>query len=229
MQQFFNQNLSFSLPTGLFLKDPESSDTGKRIVEQGIILMDQWGFENFSFRKLSNSLGSPESTIYRYFENKHSLLLFFSSWYWSWLHYRLAFAVANVVEPQERLRRAMETICKKVEPDQDFSHIDELRLQRIVIAESTKTFLTKGVEQETKNGLFRCYQDLIALLAEILSSIDTRYPSPKATAVLLLESYHLQRYFSEHLPMVSDLPKTEAEMVDYFMKICLSPIRHGAD
>ena len=58
-----------------YLKDPETSDLGKRIVEHSIILINEIGFEAFTFRKLGLKINSNESSIYRYFENKHKLLL----------------------------------------------------------------------------------------------------------------------------------------------------------
>ena len=64
------QNLKISVHEKLYVKDPESSDLGKRIVENSIILIEQLGFEEFTFKKLGVHIGSNESSIYRYFENK---------------------------------------------------------------------------------------------------------------------------------------------------------------
>ena len=63
-----------------YVKNPESSDLGKRIVESGIALISEVGFENFNFRKLGTRIGSNESSVYRYFENKHKFLIYLSSW-----------------------------------------------------------------------------------------------------------------------------------------------------
>ena len=53
-----------------YVKDPESSDLGKRIVEHSILMMHEIGFDAFTFKKLGDRIGSNESSIYRYFENK---------------------------------------------------------------------------------------------------------------------------------------------------------------
>ena len=58
----------------IYLKDPESSDLGKRIIEQSILMIDEMGFESFTFRKLGEQIKSNESSIKRYFENKPKLL-----------------------------------------------------------------------------------------------------------------------------------------------------------
>ena len=68
-------SLRIQIPEQLYVKDPETTDLGKRIVEHSILLINELGFECFTFRKLGAAIGSPESTIYRYFENKHKLLL----------------------------------------------------------------------------------------------------------------------------------------------------------
>ena len=65
-------NLKITINENIFLKDPESSDLGKRIVENSILLIDEIGFDDFTFKKLGAKIGSNESSIYRYFENKHN-------------------------------------------------------------------------------------------------------------------------------------------------------------
>ena len=65
----------------LFLKDPQSTDLGKRIVSASIALIDELGFEAFTFKKLGVAIGSPESSVYRYFGSKHQLLVYLLCWY----------------------------------------------------------------------------------------------------------------------------------------------------
>ena len=86
------QSVKIQINDKLYLKDPESSDLGKRIIEQSILMIHDMGFERFTFKKLGSEIGSNESSIYRYFENKHKLLLYLTSWYWGWLEYQLVFA-----------------------------------------------------------------------------------------------------------------------------------------
>ncbi len=46
------QSLKIRINEKIYLKDPESSDLGKRIVEESIIMIDDIGFESFTFKKL---------------------------------------------------------------------------------------------------------------------------------------------------------------------------------
>jgi len=89
-------NLKISVPDKIFIKDPESSDLGKRIIEHSILLIDEIGFDSFTFKKLGVKIGSNESSIYRYFESKHKLLLYLTSWYWAWIEYQLVFAPPSI-------------------------------------------------------------------------------------------------------------------------------------
>ena len=43
-------NLKIAVPDKIYIKDPESSDLGKRIIEHGILLIDEIGFDGFTFK-----------------------------------------------------------------------------------------------------------------------------------------------------------------------------------
>ena len=42
--------LKIAVPAQIYLKDPETSDLGKRIVEHSILLIHEIGFDNFTFK-----------------------------------------------------------------------------------------------------------------------------------------------------------------------------------
>lgn len=153
-----DQNISVSINEKLFLKNPESTALGKNIIEHSILLINEIGFENFTFKKLGERIQSNESSIYRYFENKRKLLTYLSTWYWSWIEYRIVFSTHNVKLPIEKIEKTIEIIANNVENDDRTAHINESILNKIVIAEFSKTFLTKEVDQEIKEGFFNVYQ-----------------------------------------------------------------------
>lgn len=68
--------LKISVNPNVYLKNPESSELGKRIVSQGILLIDKLGFDDFTFRKLGEKIQSPEASVYRYFESKYKFLIY---------------------------------------------------------------------------------------------------------------------------------------------------------
>ena len=155
------ENLKIKVNEKIYVKDPETSPLGKKIIEKSILLIDEIGFENFTFKKLGDKINSNESSIYRYFENKHKLLVYLSSWYWSWIEYKLIFATTNIENPKEKLKRAIVIVTEKVGTENNIEYIDEAILNKIIIAEFTKTIQTKEVDQENKEGFFLIYKRVI--------------------------------------------------------------------
>ncbi len=102
--------LSIRLNEKLFLRDPESSDLGRRILKSGIELIHKLGFEAFTFKKLAEEIHTTEASIYRYFENKHRLLLYIVTWYWSYLEYQVVFNINNLLDSETKIRRVLDLL-----------------------------------------------------------------------------------------------------------------------
>ncbi|MCR9153960.1 MAG: TetR/AcrR family transcriptional regulator [Bacteroidetes bacterium] len=221
-------SLKIQIPEQLYVKDPDSSDLGRKIIETSIILIEDLGFESFTFKKLGTAIGSPESTIYRYFENKHKLLLYLISWYWAWLEYKVAFATANVNNCEDQLKNSIRVICETVTQDQNFSHVNEEVLQRIVISESSKAFLTKEIDAENKNGYFKNYKNLIERLVRIISGISSDFEQPRTLASTLLEANHLQKFFGVHMPSITDIDMKDENLINFMETLTLSILQNGA-
>ena len=131
-------NFKIVVQESIYNKDPESSDLGKRIVKHSIELIDKIGFDCFTFKKLGEEIGSNESSIYRYFENKHKLLIYLSSWYWAWLEYQLVIETHSIQNPIDKLKKSIEITTKTTEEDSKYTHINEVLLNRIIIEENSK-------------------------------------------------------------------------------------------
>jgi len=201
----------------VYLKDPESSDLGRRIVEHSIALIDEIGFEAFTFKKLAKHISSTEASVYRYFENKHKLLIYLVSWYWNWLEYQLMFAVNNVSDSEERLRRALKVISQPHRLGTNFVHIDKDALHRIVVAESPKAYLSKEVDVDNKEGYFLAYKRLCGRIADIAHEINPAYPYSRALISTLIESAHNQIFFAAHLPRLTELKEGDYEALTQFL------------
>ncbi|WP_368506460.1 TetR/AcrR family transcriptional regulator [Tenacibaculum sp. 1_MG-2023] len=94
---------NLKIPSGIYIKDPETSELGKRIIESSIVLIEGTGFEHFNFKKLGKLIGSNESSIYRYFKSKHKLLVYLTSWYCGWIQYSLVIETYSISSPKEKL------------------------------------------------------------------------------------------------------------------------------
>jgi len=197
-------NIKIQVNEKLYVKDPETSSLGKKIIQEGILLIDSIGFDDFTFKKLGEKLGSNESSIYRYFENKHKLLVYLSSWYWSWMEYRMVFATSNYSDPFEKLKKAISIVTETVEDDQKTTHINESILNRIIIAEFTKTFHTKEVDQENKEGFYYIYLRVINRITAMITEVNPEYLFPKSLASSIVEGALHQHFLRDHIQSITD-------------------------
>ena len=188
----------------LYLRDPELSVLGKKIVKHGLELIIKLGFEDFTFKKLALLIDTTEASIYRYFENKHRLLTYLVSWYWSYTDQKMVYYTNNLTRPEEKLKKILALLAAPVldNPGSDF--ISEKLAYELVMSESSKAYLTKHVNSDNKDRLFKPYKDLIARLAYLILECNPKYEFPHSLATTLLETSHFQKYFMRHLPSLTD-------------------------
>lgn len=197
-------NFKISVNPKIYVKDPETSALGKKIIEHSILLIDEIGFENFTFKKLGNKIGSNESSIYRYFESKHKLLIYLSSWYWSWMEYKLVFNITNINNAEEKLHKAIRVITEKIEDDSNTEHINEAVLNKIIITEFTKTLHTKEIDAEIKEGFFLIYNRIINRIVEIINELNPEYPYAKSLVSSIVEGSLHQHFLQDHFASITD-------------------------
>jgi len=188
----------------LALRDPEDTVLGRNIVRKGLILMHQLGFEQFTFKKLADAMHTTEASVYRYFENKHRLLLYILTWYWNYLEYLVVFQLQNLENSEEKIRRVIELLVHQLPDSPDDSEFDKQALYGIVIAESSKVYLTREVNEINKVKLFKPYKDLCGRVAELFIDYNPSYPYPRSLASTLIEMAHFQHFFMDHLPSLTD-------------------------
>lgn len=217
-------NLRIAVSEKIFIKDPESSDLGKRIVEHGILLIDEIGFDRFTFKKLGTRIESNESSIYRYFESKHKLLVYLTSWYWAWIEYQLVFATQNITDEEEKLKKAIEIVARIVRQDSTFSHINEVALNRIIINESSKSYLTTDVDAENKEGYFEVYKRLVSRISEMILMVNSNYKFPSSLASTITEGALHQHFLKVHFKTITDCNE-EVSPSDFFIQLTLNAIK----
>jgi AcrR family transcriptional regulator len=201
-------NIKIQVNEKIYVKDPETSKLGRKIIQFSILLIDEIGFDNFTFKKLGELIGSNESSIYRYFENKHKLMIYLSSWYWAWMEYKLVFATSNIENPLEKLKKAIAVVTEKIDDDTSTAHINESILNQILISEFTKTLYTKEVDQENKEGFFLIYKRVINRIVAIVQEINPEYPYPKSLVSTIVEGSLHQHFLRDHLKTITDCNET---------------------
>lgn len=213
--------LAFKLSGNLFTRDPQATELGQNILQSSIKLLDKLGFEEFTFKKLATAIGSTEASVYRYFENKHKLLIYLIDWYWTWLEYKIDYDINNVKDPRERLKICLERLSQEKAFDPNVAYVDERALERIVSAEFEKTFLTKQVDADNKDGLFLPYKSLCKKVAAVIKEVSPNYEFPHSLASTLLLTVKHQLYYAQHLPTLSDIkfdPKSHHKKLYIFLE-----------
>lgn len=197
--------LSFKINKSVYLRDPEGSDIGRKIVKHSIDLIYSLGFEAFTFKKLAQDIGTTEATIYRYFENKHRLLLYILSWYWYYMDFLFDYKLQNIKDAKQKIKTIVHLLTHELSESETGLDYNKKYLNEIVIAESSKVYLIKDVEAINKNEAFKPLKALCAKIAAVFHEYNASYKYPYSLSSTLLETAHDQQFFVKNLPRLTDL------------------------
>jgi hypothetical protein len=209
----------------LFIRNPENSVLGKNIIQYSIKLIHENGFESFTFKKLAASIGTTEAGIYRYFENKHKLLLYISSCYWQLIHLQINHILSLKIKSKKKLEGAIEIMVSAKGIDCNYSYLNVSLLHQIVISEGSKTYLTKHVDSDNRQRFFKPYKELCASFALIISENNPSYKYPKSLSSTIIEMAHYQNYFMNKLPSLTDFAhQSEKNILDFLNDLAFKSI-----
>jgi AcrR family transcriptional regulator len=220
--------IQIQLNEKLFVRDPTSSEVGRNIVKHGAIMIEKMGLEEFTFKKLAVKLKTNESSIYRYFENKHRLLVYLVDWYWRWIEYQVVVQTNNIKEPVKKIDVILNILMLKIDGDLvGGPEVDKQVLHALVIKEASKSYLTSHVAEDNKLQLFKPYKDLCARIADIFLEINPKYKYARSLTSTILEMAHYQYFFMHNLPRLTDfgLVKDENEIINFLRHLALSALR----
>ena len=220
--------VQIKMTKSLYLRDPEQSELGKNIIKYSIQLIQKAGFESFTFKKLAETTGTTEASIYRYFENKHKLLVYIISWYWGWLEFQIIYQTKNVHDSKAKLKQVITLLANTVQDDIMTSYVDESLLNQIIISEGSKSYLTKHVEEDNKQEYFKPYKDLCNTVGDIILECNIQYKYPHSLASTMIEVAHLQNFFMHNLPALTDFEDTKKEdqIIEFLNNLVFSSINN---
>ena len=201
--------LQFTLPEKLYVKDPQTTSYGKRLLRHAIELMDDLGFEAFTFKKLAERMDSSEVSVYRYFRNKHLLLIYINCWYWEWVSYLIDIRTLNLMDPSEQLKRAIHCIIYASREAELNDYINEKSLQHVIMKEGLKTYHVAEVDDENKDGFFIPFKVLIEKMAGMVTAINPAFPYPRSLCSTLFEMVNNQLYYAHHLGRLTDIKQSD--------------------
>lgn len=216
------QGIKFNMNNKLYLRDPQNTDFGQKLLRNSILLMDEIGFEAFTFKKLAVRMKSAEASIYRYFENKHLLLLYLVCWYWEWVNYLVEINTKNVEDPARKLKILIHTLVQAPLESHLTEYINEHLLHRIVIHEGSKAYHISEVDAENQKGFYSSYKTLVERISSVILEVNPDFIYPKSLASNLFEMTNSQIYFAEHLPRLTNITSKETiseeleEMLSFF-------------
>lgn len=221
--------LSIRLNEKLYLRDPESSELGRRIIKHGVDMINRLGFEAFTFKKLAEEIHTTEASIYRYFESKHRLLLYILTWYWSYLEYQVMFSIQNLADSEAKIRKVVNLLTKELDDSLGTTDFDKKALYNIVINESSKTYLTKEVDSNNMALLFKPYKDLCARVAALFTEYSPHYAYSRSLASTVIETAHFQHFFAQHLPRLTNftLEKENSALQDFLTNMVFATLSQG--
>jgi ribosomal protein S7 len=116
----------------------------------------------------------------------------------------LVFSTNNIENPIEKLRKAIAIVTEKIEDDSSTEHINESLLNKIIIAEFTKTLLTKEVDEENKEGFFLIYKRVINRLVQMIEAVNSDYTFSKSLASSIVEGALHQHFLKNHLKTITN-------------------------
>jgi AcrR family transcriptional regulator len=219
-------HLQMKMNPKLYVRDPEQSVLGRRIIEQSISMIYKLGFEDFTFKKLAAETGTTEASIYRYFENKHRLLTYIIAWFWTWLEYQVMYHTNNVNSPKDKIHIIIQLLAFRIKDEITFQHINKDLLYQIAITEGSKPYLTKHVNKDNKDRLFKPYKDLCGRIAQVFQQYNPKYKYPRSLSSTLLEMAHYQFFFKHHLPSLTDFAneKDDNSIIDFLEHLAFSAL-----
>jgi len=194
-----------NIHNGLCLRDPKETTLGQSILKYSIILIDELGFEHFTFKKLAARINSTEASIYRYFENKHLLLVYLSNWYWEYMYVNIQNKLDNITSPTEKLKIAIAGILDSMMKNDEISYIDEDILHSIMVSQADKVYRIKEVTEENKNGFFLAYKKVVRFISDIMLEVDPDFPYARILASTLTEMPNQQLYYAKNLPSLTSI------------------------
>jgi hypothetical protein len=180
-------------------------------VKNAIDLIYELGFEHFTFKKLATKMSTTEASIYRYFENKHRLLLYILNWYWSYMEFLVDFTIQNIQDPKEKLIKIIALFTQSLPESVGQLDYNKSYLNQIVLSESSKVYLIKEVKEINSFQVFKPYKDLCNKISEVMLSLNPTYTYSRSLSSTLIETAHSQQYFSKNLPRLTDVSNTKEE------------------
>ncbi len=213
------KQIKLDIPACNFIRDPQETKLGLALLDQAIELIDEIGFESFTFKKLAHRISSTEASVYRYFENKYQLLLYLDSLYWGWMNYQITLATHHLIDAEEKIKIAIGILVEENNLYSDLTGLNQQKLIRIIQQEGIKSMLSKNVDNVNKTGAFQNYKQLVARICDWIKTVRPDFEQPNMLVTTIIEAAHIQHFFAEHLPSLTNAEKGSKNVENFLIKL----------
>jgi len=222
-----NSKYSFTLNSDLYIKDPTSSVAGRKVLAAGAQLILETGLEAFTAKKLAAAAGITEATVYKYFANKQRLLQYYFQLYWTWLEQQVKVFTAIEMDPHQKLVKAVRVISNTPSVAADPGVITKQVLLELVINEGSKAYHHVQVDEDNAKLFFAPYKSITALLANMIITVQPAEKYPLALATTIIEMSHSLKYYTKHLPALTDFPNEtdQVKLDDFLLQLLFNSLK----
>ena len=91
--------------------------------------------------------------------------------------------------------------------------IHEVALNHIIINESSKSYLTKEVETDNKEGYFSIYKRLVTRIAEMISEVSSDYEYSLSLSSMVLDGALHQHFLKDHIQSITDCSEKKSVQI----------------
>ena len=115
--------------------------------------------------------------------------------------------------------KAVQLLTEQVKEDDTFTFINQVTLNKIIIAESVKAYHTKQVDKENEKGFYKTYKRVVQRVCDFVLEINPQFKFPHMLVSTIIEGAHHQRFFSEHLPSLTDFEEGKNNIVEFYKQL----------
>jgi hypothetical protein len=135
------------------------------------------------------------------------------------MEFLVMFQLQNIRDTKAKIRAIIHLLTHELPESSGKLDYNKKILNKIVIAESSKVYLVKEVNEINKDQVFKPYKDLCGKIAEVIKEYNPKYKYPRSLSSTLIETSHHQQFFSTYLPRLTDAqPKNQHEFTGQFLE-----------
>lgn len=96
---------------------------------------------------------------------------------------------------------------------------------QVIVSESSKAYHTKAMDLDNEKGYVKAYNCLVDCLSSFALEFNSNFEFFHVLVSTVIEGAHNQRFFSAHLPSLTNVDKGENSIVRFYKNFVLKTIQ----